>query len=126
MIVVQVTDDDIGDCVRRNAKRRKPFAHRLDDLTLAAAGHRLVEAGIDDDGAGPPDDRPDEIIERLQDIVRIAADEVFARSPRVMRVADRVDFVRVLVQVLAQVLVQVFLRIVAHAAPGFADASGKS
>ena len=49
MIVVQVTDDDIGDRVRRNAERRKSVAHRLDDLTLPAARRRLVEAGIDDD-----------------------------------------------------------------------------
>ena len=62
-----------------------------------------------------PDDRPNEIIERLQHVVRIAADEVFRRAPRVMRVADGVDFVQVVVQVLAQVLVQVFLQIVTHA-----------
>ena len=69
-------------------------------------GHRLVEAGIDDDGAGRPDDRPDEIIERLQHVVRIAADEVFGRAPRMMRVADRVDLVQVL----------------AHAVPGLTTA----
>jgi hypothetical protein len=37
----------------------------------------------------------------LQHVVRIAADEVLRRAPRMMRVADRVDFVQVLVQVVA-------------------------
>jgi hypothetical protein len=41
------------------------------------------------------DDGPDVIIERLQHVVRIAADIILRRGPRVMAVADGVDFVDV-------------------------------
>ena len=51
MIVMQVTDDDGVDLVRRDAERREPLAHRLEHLALAFFAHRFVEAGVDDNGA---------------------------------------------------------------------------
>jgi hypothetical protein len=41
------------------------------------------------------DDRPDKEIERLQDIVRVAVDEISERTARVMTVANGVNFVNV-------------------------------
>ena len=96
MVVVEVSDNHIRDRLRRDAERGETVAHRPDDLALPAAADRFVEAGIDDDRAGRPDDRPDEEIKRLQHVVRIAADEVLRRPPRVLPVADRVNLVHVL------------------------------
>ena len=95
MVVMQMADDDVLDAVRRDAERGQSVAHRLDHFALALLAHRLVEAGIDDDRAGRPDDRPDEEIERLQHVVRIAVDEIRRRTARMMAVTDRVDFVDV-------------------------------
>ena len=72
-----------------------PVTHRLDHFALALLTHRLVEAGIDDDGAGRSDDRPDEKIERLQYIVRIAVDKIHRRTARMVAVTDRINFVDV-------------------------------
>ena len=96
MIVVQMADNDARHRIRRDAERGKAGAERLGDLALAAAAHRLVEAGIDNDRAGRADDRPDEEIQRLQHIVRIAADEVLRRAARMMPIADRINLVHVL------------------------------
>ena len=95
MVVMQVADDDVLDAVGRDAKRSEPLAHRLDHLALALLAHRLVEAGIDHDGAGRPDDRPDEEVERLQHVVGIAVDIIRRRRARVVAVTDGIDFVRV-------------------------------
>ena len=81
--------------LRRDAERGKPVAHRLDHFALALLAHRLVEAGIEHDGAGRPDDRPDKEIERLQHVVRIAVDEVRRRAARMMAVTDGINFVNV-------------------------------
>jgi hypothetical protein len=80
---------------RGDSKREQAVAHRLYDLALAAPAHRLVEAGIDDDRARRPHDGPHEEVERLQHVVRIAADEVLRRPARVMAVADGVNLVDV-------------------------------
>ena len=96
MVVMQMADDDVLDAFRRDAERGKAVAHRLDHLALALLAHRLVEAGIDDDGAGRTDDRPDEKVERLQHVVRIAVDEIHRRTARMMAVLDRVNLVDVL------------------------------
>src|SRR5580704_5844898 len=95
MVVMQVADDDVLDAVGRDAKRREPLAYRLDHLALALLAHRLVEAGIDHDGAGRSDDRPNEEVERLQHVVRIAIDVIGRCRAGVAAVADRIDFVRV-------------------------------
>ena len=79
-----------------DAERKQSVAHRLDHLAVALLPHRLVEAGIDDDRSGRPDDRPDEEIERLQHIVRIAADEIRRRAPFMVAVADGIDFMQVI------------------------------
>src|SRR5262249_24588170 len=54
-----------------------------------------VKPGVHHDRTGRPDDRPDKEIERLQDIVRIAVDEISGRAPRMMTIADRVNFMSV-------------------------------
>ena len=107
MIVVKMTDNDARHRIRRDAERGKTVSDRLGDLALAAAAHRLVEAGIDNDRAGRADDRPDEEIQRLQHIVRIAADEVLRRATRMMPIADGINLVHVLAH--ASVLLRPFV-----------------
>jgi hypothetical protein len=95
MVVVQMADDDGCDRFRRDAERQQPIAHRLDHLALAPLPHGLVEAGIDHDGAGRPDDGPDEVVERLQHVMQIAVDEIRRRPARVVAVADGKNLVDV-------------------------------
>ena len=95
MVVVQVADDDVLDLTRVDADRLQAFSDRLEQLPLALLPHRLVEAGVDDEDAGPTDDRPDVVVERLQDVVRITAEKVLGRLPFVARVSDGVDLVDV-------------------------------
>ena len=95
VVVMQMADDDVLDLVGVDADRLEPLADRLEQGAAALLGHGGVEAGVDDEGAGGPDDRPDVIVERLQDVVRIAADVVLRRAPVVMAVADGIDFVDV-------------------------------
>jgi hypothetical protein len=95
MIVMQVADDDGLDRVGGDAERRKSVPHRLDHLALPLFAHGFVEAGVDHDRPGGPDDRPDEEIERLQDVVRVAVDEIRGRTARMMTVANGVNFVNV-------------------------------
>ena len=71
----------------------QPFGDRLDDDAAPFGGHRRIEAGVHDEGAVRAFDHPDEIGQRLVDVVRIAADVVFVRRPIVMAVPDGVDFV---------------------------------
>ena len=78
-----------------DAERFEPVAHRLDHFALAFFAHGFVEAGVHHDDPGRPDDRPDKEIERLQDIVRVAVDEISERTARVMTVANGVNFVNV-------------------------------
>jgi hypothetical protein len=73
---MHVADDDGFDRFGGDAERLQPIAHRFDHVTLAFFAHRLVEAGVHDDRTGGPDDRPDEEIERLQDVMRVAIDEL--------------------------------------------------
>ena len=53
---------------------------------------RLIEAGVDHEGALVVPDHPDEIVERLQHVVRIAADVVLRGLALMLGVADREDF----------------------------------
>ena len=96
MVIVHVADDDVPDTLGGDSKREQAVAHRLDDLALAAPAHRLVEAGIDDDRARRPDNGPHEEVERLQHVVRIAADEILRRPARVMAVTYGVNLVDVI------------------------------
>src|ERR1700683_4609560 len=95
MIVMQVADDDVLDRIGGDAERQQSFAHRLDHLALTFLTHGFVKAGIDDDGAGRPNDRPNKEIERLQHVVRIPRDEVRRLLTLMMTVAHRIDFVQV-------------------------------
>jgi hypothetical protein len=76
MVVMHVADDDGFDGFGGDAERLQTVAHRLDHFTLAFFAHRLVETGVDYDHAGRTDDHLDKEIERLQDVVRIAIDEI--------------------------------------------------
>src|SRR5215469_6293151 len=82
VIVMQMADDI--DRVGGDAECREPVAYRLDHLALAFFAHGFVKAGVDHDRTRGPDDCPDEEIERLQDIVRVAVDEIRWRSARMM------------------------------------------
>src|SRR5262249_23670019 len=73
----------------------QPVAHRLEHLALAFSAHGRIEAGVENDRTGWPNDRPNIEVERLQHVVRVAADEVFCRFAIVMPVADGIDFMRV-------------------------------
>ena len=67
-------------------------------LTVCAAApcaDGFVETGVDDDGAAVADDRPDEIVERHVDVMRVAAEEIVAGRPRMMAVFDGKDVVEI-------------------------------
>ena len=77
VIVMHVADDN-GSYLRGiDADRFQSFVDRLDHFALTLLAHGRVEAGIEDDGAGASDNGPNVEVERLQHVVRIAADEVF-------------------------------------------------
>src|SRR5581483_2551123 len=78
-----------------DAETLQSFADRRDDGAAALVADRLVEAGVDDVGALVVADHPDEIVERLEDVVRIAADVVLRRLTLVLGVADREHLVDV-------------------------------
>ena len=84
-----------ADLVGRDVDRLQPFGDRLEQRAVALLRHRGVEAGVDHDGAARADDRPDEEVERLGHVVRIAADVVLGRLALVVAVFDGVDFVDV-------------------------------
>src|ERR1043166_9190615 len=88
-------DDDVLHALGRDAERLEPFARRLDDVALALLRHRLVEAGVDHESAVRPRDRPDVKIDRLLNVVRIAADVVLRGTAFVTPVLDGVDFMHV-------------------------------
>ena len=83
------------DAFGRDAERCESFLDRLDHFALPLLSHHVVEAGIEDDGAGRSNDRPDIEVERLQNVVRIAKDVVFSRFAFVVAVANGIDLVRV-------------------------------
>src|SRR4029453_19059809 len=62
---------------------------------LALFAHRRVEAGVESDRPGWPDNGPNVKVERLQHVVRVATDEVFRGLAIVMPVADGIDLVGV-------------------------------
>jgi hypothetical protein len=96
MVVVQVRDDDVLDRLWVDPDRLQPLTDRIRDQALALLRHGLVEASIDDKGTVRADDRPDKVIERLQHIVRVAADEILRRFAIVVPIADRVDIMNVI------------------------------
>src|SRR5262245_47276659 len=95
VIVVHVADDDGLDLRRIDADRFQAVANRLGHLALALLTHGRVEAGIEDDRAGRPDNRPDVEIERLQHVMRIAADEIFRGVAIMMPVANGINLMGV-------------------------------
>src|SRR5262249_13905104 len=110
MVVVQVCDDNVFDPLRVDLNRLQPFSDRIRDLALALLRHSLVEASVDDKGAMCADDRPDNVIEGLWDIVRTAANEILRRFTVVVTVTIGVDFVNVVGHGLTQTSLLVPLR----------------
>ena len=93
MVVVQVRDDDVLHLVGGDVQRLEAFDDWTQQRPTPLGRHVGAEAGVDDEGAVRPDDGPDEIGERLDDVVQIAAQEVLGGRAIVVRVADRVDLV---------------------------------
>src|SRR5690606_754946 len=79
VVVVEVRDDHVFDRVGTYAERIQSFGDRLDDGAATGGGHRLVEPGVHEEGPARAHDRPDEVVERLQDVVRVAVEEVLGR-----------------------------------------------
>src|SRR5258708_29974 len=99
VVVVHVADDDVFDLVGLDAEPFQAFVDRRNDGAAALGSDRLGGGGIDH--AGPPIvlDDPDEIVERLQHVVRIAADVVFGRLALMLGVTDRVDLPNIVAHV---------------------------
>src|ERR1051325_5799372 len=89
MVVVHVADDDVLDLVGVDAEALQRLADRRDDGAAAPRADRLVETGVDHEGALVVEDHPDEVVERLQHVVRIAADVVLRGLALMLGVADR-------------------------------------
>jgi hypothetical protein len=105
---MHVADDHGLDRGRVDADRLEAVADRLDQLALALlpiAASKPVSRTI---GPALTDDRPDVEIERLQHVVRIAADEILRRLAIMVPVADRVDLVDVVAHVRSPLLTQSF------------------
>ena len=96
VVVVQVADHHVGDAVGRDADRRQPLAHRPRDAPAALGGHGGIEAGVEHPGLAGALDHPDEVGQRLEDVVRVAEDVVLVGLAVVVRVAHRIDLVDVL------------------------------
>jgi hypothetical protein len=95
---VQVRHDDVLHGVGLDVERREPAGNRLEQLPAALAGHAVVEPGVHHERPAGTGDHPDEVGERLQDVVRVAAEEILRRPPVVVRVPDGIDLVDVVSQ----------------------------
>src|SRR5262249_2355756 len=79
------------DLRRIDADRFQAVANRLGHLALALLSHGRVEAGVQDNRVGRPDNRPDVEVERLQHVMWVAADEIFRGVAIVMPVANGIN-----------------------------------
>ena len=95
VVVVQVADDDVLHLIWINTNRCQAFGDRFDDDATAFGCHRMVEPRVHDEGAVRAADHPDEIGQRLENVVRIAADVVLLRLPIVMSITDGEDLVEI-------------------------------
>ena len=95
VVVMHVGDDHILHLRRLDADHLQPLGGRAQQLALPFASHLGVESGIDHEGAIFTDNRPHEEVDGHGSIVRIAAQKVLTGPPRMVRVADRVDFVSI-------------------------------
>ena len=95
VVVMHVADDDVLDPVRIDADRLETVARRKQEVAPAFFRHRRVEAGVEDQGAALADNGPDEIVERHRPVMRVAAIEILARAPVMMRIAHGVDLIGV-------------------------------
>src|SRR5262245_52739093 len=94
VIVMQVRDDDVLHALRFDAHQRKRILDRAHELALAAGSRGGVESRINDEFPFRAAHEPDEVVERHRSVMRVAAKEILAGGTRVVRVLDRVDFVR--------------------------------
>jgi hypothetical protein len=95
VVVVQVRDDHVRHFFGRDVDRFQPLGDRLQQRAIALLRHLGIEPGIDHDGPGRADDRPDIEVERIVHVVRIAADVVLGRLAVMVAVSDGIDFVDV-------------------------------
>src|SRR5882724_9088471 len=93
VIVMHVGDDHVAHLSGVDTDHFQPLGGRAKQFALPLAGHLRVESGIDYKGALFPAiftyNRPHEKVDGHGSIVRIAAQEVFAGAPRMMRVTNR-------------------------------------
>ena len=90
MVVMHVADDDVADLVGIDPDRLEAVARRAQEVAAALFRHRLVEAGVEDEGAVLADDRPHEIIERHRPVMRVAAIEILSCPAIVVGIAHGV------------------------------------
>ncbi len=76
VVVVQVRHDDVGHILRLHANGGQRLAHRLHDLTATLVGHGVIKTRVHHKCSVWTSDQPHVVRERLQDVVRIAEDEV--------------------------------------------------
>src|SRR5262249_44714663 len=112
VVVMQMAHDHVRDRIGLDPDGFESDADRIEDAALTLLRHGLVEPGIDHECAVRAADRPHVEVQRLRHIVRVAADEILARAPLMMAVADRVD----LVDIVAHGLLPVSLACSAHLA----------
>ena len=93
VIVVHVTDDDVGDLRRIDIHGRNPRRHRLHQLPAARRADGSIESGVEHKQDFGTADRPDIIIERHGTVVLVAADEIVAGGALQVGVADCADFI---------------------------------
>src|SRR5262245_16670492 len=97
VIVVEVRHDYVFDGVTLNSNSFEPLTDRPDQGPLAFLPHPFVKSRIDDIGSFFADNCPDVVVERLQYVMRIAANIIFSRLAIVVSVMNGIDFVNVFV-----------------------------
>jgi hypothetical protein len=92
---VQVADDRVLHLLGIDADRGQSFSNGPDDDAATLGGHGVIEAGVHHKCAVRTANHPDEIRQRLEDVVWIAADVVLVGLPVMMRVADGIHLVQI-------------------------------
>ncbi len=93
VVVVQVRDHHVLHLRRVHAEQPQPLGRAAQVVPRALERHGFREAGVHHHFAAFAADQPHEVVERHRPVVRIAADEILRRAPRMVRVLDGVDLV---------------------------------